>query len=280
MRTTSGNGATLRLHYRPGWLLFYRHKEDSRLGAQCTIGGRASETECALPLTVFPHARTQQRARVCTCATPLTCNTRPRMHTKATQTVTNACSPCTWWGRVQASFGPENLPTFLVARANECTSVRRNFGGWHPFWWAGRGRRIWTSYRVRAHGLPRGWKRDGATYNRFRGEDGEEGDDERSAEAFRIPARSELGVGELMVVRLCYSGGAAFSLHLLYRDSALHRPDCLGYRVLLPVSKQRLHAWIGRGRKNSICAVFGKHRATPFDALDSLRWTILIAPFR
>lgn len=121
---------------------------------------------------------------------------------------------------------------------------------------------------------------DGATYNRFRGEDGEEGDDERSAEAFRIPARSELGVGELMVVRLCYSGGAAFSLHLLYRDSALHRPDCLGCRVLLPVSKQRLHAWIGRGRKNSICAVFGKHRATPFDALDSLRWTILIAPFR
>lgn len=132
MRTTSGNGATLRLHYRPGWLLFYRHKEDSRLGAQCTIGGRASETECALPLTVFPHARTQERARVCTCATPLTCNTRPRMHTKATQTVTNACSPCTWWGRVQASFGPENLPTFLVARANECTSVRRNFGGCTP----------------------------------------------------------------------------------------------------------------------------------------------------
>lgn len=39
--------------------------------------------------------------------------------------------------------------------------------------------------------------------------------DERSAEAFRIPARSELGVGEPMVVRLCYSGGAAFSLHLL-----------------------------------------------------------------
>lgn len=253
MRTTSGNGATLRLHYRPGWLLFYRHKEDSRLGAQCTIGGgRASETEHALPLTVFPYTRAHRRGHACTCATPLTCNTRPRMHTKATQTVTNACSPCTWWGRVQASFGPENLPTFLVARANGVRVCGGISVAVHPSCCAGRGRRIWTSCTGFEHGLPRGWERDGAIYNRSRGEDGEEGDDERSAEAFRIPARSELGVGELMVVRLCYSGGAAFSLHLLYRDSALHRPDCLGYRILLPVcSKQSLHkAWIGRGRRN------------------------------
>lgn len=97
----------------------------------------------------------------------------------------------------------------------EC--VRRNFGG-----------------RVRTP-IPLGWTRtedraslvhgssstvwDGSeterSTNRSRGEDGEEGDDERSAEAFRIPARSELGVGELMVVPLCYSGGAPFSLHLL-----------------------------------------------------------------
>lgn len=108
----------------------------------------------------------------------------------------------------RASFGPENLPTFLVARANGCTSVRRNFGGCTPVLdEVGRGRRDGLNL-VQGSG-----ERDGAIYNRRRMEKRE--NDERSAEAFRIPARSELGVGEPMVVRLCYSGGAAFSLHLL-----------------------------------------------------------------
>lgn len=101
------------------------------LTAGCTMHDRGKSERDGVCIASH-RVPTQERARVCTCATPLTCNTRPRMHTKATQTVTNACSPCTWWGRVQASFGPENLPTFLVARANECTSVRRNFGGCTP----------------------------------------------------------------------------------------------------------------------------------------------------
>lgn len=61
----------------------------------------------------------------------------------------------------RASFGPENLPTFLVARANGCTSVRRNFGGCTPVLdEVGRGRRDGLNL-VQGSG-----ERDGAIYNR------------------------------------------------------------------------------------------------------------------
>lgn len=175
----------------------------------------------------------------------------------------------------RASFGPENLPTFLVARANGgCTSVRRNFGGCvHPFWTRldEDGETGWTSCRVRAS----------ETELYTTGEDGEEGErwtqcgSVSYTSTFRIRRRWTDG-GAAVLLRWC---GLLLTPSLL-RDSASHRPDCLGYRILLLLLLKAIHSWIGRGRKNTLLRssrFFGKRRPTP---LDSLRWTILIAPFR
>lgn len=134
------------------------------LTAGCTMHDRGkSERDgggVASLAGVFPHTPAEDTRMYARRA----CTQRP-----GTQTVTNACSPCTWWGRVQASFGPENLPTFLVARANSVRVCAEEFR-WprtytHSAGLDEDGGSCEPRARFEQHGL--GWERDRAIHQPF-----------------------------------------------------------------------------------------------------------------
>lgn len=136
------------------------------LTAGCTMhdhGGRASERDRTRRIaSLSPPVPTQECGHACIRA-PHTVNAHA--HKGQADGYERTRVPLARGGGrdavFRASFGPENLPTFLVARANGCTSVRRNFGGCTPVLdEVGRGRRDGLNL-VQGSG-----ERDGAIYNR------------------------------------------------------------------------------------------------------------------
>ena len=136
------------------------------LTAGCTMhdhGGRASERDRTRRIaSLSPPVPTQECGHACIRA-PHTVNAHA--HKGQADGYERTRVPLARDGGrdavFRASFGPENLPTFLVARANGCTSVRRNFGGCTPVLdEVGRGRRDGLNL-VQGSG-----ERDGAIYNR------------------------------------------------------------------------------------------------------------------
>lgn len=149
------------------------------LTAGCTMhdhGGRASERDRTRRIaSLSPPVPTQECGHACIRA-PHTVNAHA--HKGQADGYERTRVPLARGGGrdavFRASFGPENLPTFLVARANGCTSVRRNFGGCTPVLdEVGRGRRDGLNLvqgsgeRDRAIYNRRGWRR-GRTMNAVR----------------------------------------------------------------------------------------------------------------
>lgn len=149
------------------------------LTAGCTMhdhGGRASERDGTRRIaSLSPPVPTQECGHACIRA-PHTVNAHA--HKGQADGYERTRVPLARGGGrdavFRASFGPENLPTFLVARANGCTSVRRNFGGCTPVLdEVGRGRRDGLNLvqgsgeRDRAIYNRRGWRR-GRTMNAVR----------------------------------------------------------------------------------------------------------------
>lgn len=149
------------------------------LTAGCTMhdhGGRANERDRTRRIaSLSPPVPTQECGHACIRA-PHTVNAHA--HKGQADGYERTRVPLARGGGrdavFRASFGPENLPTFLVARANGCTSVRRNFGGCTPVLdEVGRGRRDGLNLvqgsgeRDRAIYNRRGWRR-GRTMNAVR----------------------------------------------------------------------------------------------------------------